>query len=60
MEIPRKIGIGIAMIIPAFVFGGAVWSWFGSWFTVFILEVLMVLLYSSIITGWPVGAVQKS
>ena len=60
MEIPKKIGIGIAMIIPAFVFGGAVWSWFGSWFTVFILEVVMVLLYSSIISGWPVAANQKT
>ena len=60
MEIPRNIGIGIVMIIPAFVFGGVVWSWFGSWFTVFILEVLMVLLYSSIISGWPVGAIQKT
>ena len=60
MEITRKIGIGVAMIIPAFVFGGAVWSWFGSWFTVFILEVLIVLLYSSIISGWPVGAIQKT
>jgi hypothetical protein len=60
MDTPRKIGIGVAMIIPAFVFGGAVWSWFGSWFTVFILEVLMVLLYSSIISGWPVGVTQKN
>jgi len=60
MDTPRKIGIGVAMIIPAFVFGGTVWSWFGSWFTVFILEVLMVLLYSSIISGWPVGVTQKN
>jgi hypothetical protein len=60
MEISRKIGIGIVMIIPAFVFGGAVWSWFGSWITVFISEVLMVLLYSSIISGWPVAAIQKN
>jgi hypothetical protein len=60
MEISRKIGIGIAMIIPAFVFGGAVWSWFGSWITVFIFEILMVLLYSSIISGWPVAAIQKT
>jgi len=60
MDTPRKIGIGVAMIIPAFVFGGAVWSWFGSWFTVFILEVLMFLLYSSIISGWPVGVTQKN
>ena len=60
MDTPRKIGIGVAMIIPAFVFGGAVWSWFGSWFTVFILEVLMVLLYSSIISGWPVRTIHKN
>ncbi len=60
MEIPKKIGIGIVMIIPAFVFGAAVWSLFGSWITVFVLEILMALFYSSIISGWPVSAIQKT
>jgi len=60
METPRKIGIGVIMIIPAFVFGGVVWALIESWITVFIFEILMVLLYSSIISGWPVAAVQKT
>ncbi len=60
METPRKIGIGVIMIIPAFVFGGVVWALIESWITVFIFEILMVLLYSSIISGWPVSAIQKT
>jgi hypothetical protein len=60
METPRKIGIGVVMIIPAFVLGGLVWSWFGSWTAVLILEIVMVLLYSSIVSGWPVGTFQKT
>ena len=60
METPRKIGIGVIMIIPAFVFGGVVWALIESWITVFIFEILMVLLYSSIISGWPVAAIQRT
>ena len=51
MEITRKIGIGIVMIIPGFVFGGLVWQWFGSWLVVLILEIIMAAVYYSIITG---------
>jgi hypothetical protein len=51
MEITRKIGIGIVMIIPGFVFGGLVWQWFGSWVVVIILEIIMAALYYSLITG---------
>jgi hypothetical protein len=60
METPRKIGIGVIMIIPAFVFGGVVWALIESWIAVLVLEILMVLLYSSIISGWPVAAIQKT
>ena len=60
MEIPRKIGIGIIMIVPAFVFGGVVWALIESWIAVLVLEILMVLFYSSIISGWPVAAIQKT
>ncbi|UCF84906.1 MAG: hypothetical protein JSV50_04550 [Desulfobacteraceae bacterium] len=59
MELPRKIGIGVVMIVPAFVFGGIVWSLIESWIGVIVIEILMVLLYSSIISGWPVQAFQK-
>jgi len=31
MDLFRRIGIGIVSIIPAFVLGGLVWDWFGSW-----------------------------
>ena len=51
METTRKIGIGIIMIIPGFVFGGLVWQWFGSWFVVLILEIIMAAVYYSLITG---------
>ena len=60
METPRKIGIGVIMIIPAFVFGGVVWALIESWIAVLVLEILMILLYSSIISGWPVAAIQRT
>jgi hypothetical protein len=60
MELPRKIGIGVVMIVPAFVFGGIVWSLIESWIAVLVIEILMVLFYSSIISGWPVQAFQRT
>ncbi|MBW1805814.1 MAG: hypothetical protein JRJ06_05520 [Deltaproteobacteria bacterium] len=49
MDISRKIGVGIAMIIPSFVGGGAVWSLFSSWLAVFCWIVIMVLVYGGIL-----------
>ena len=60
MDTPRKLGIGIVMIVPSFVFGAAVWALLESWFAVFISQVLMALLYSSITIGWPVALAQKA
>ena len=60
MDIPRKIGIGIVMIVPGFVFGGMVWALLGSWFAVIVFEILMVLLYSSFISGWPVPSIKMA
>jgi len=51
MQYPKKLGIGIVMIVPGFVFGGLVWSLFGSWLPVIILEIMMVFIYTSIISG---------
>ena len=34
MDLFRRIGIGIVSIIPAFVLGGLIWDWFGSWLAV--------------------------
>ena len=51
MEPVKNISIAIIMLIPSFVFGGAAWDLFGSWTAVFFLEIIMVLIYFSIITG---------
>lgn len=51
MDIARRIGIGIIMIIPTFVGGGAVWDIFHSWFVVFVWVVIMAVLSGYIITG---------
>ncbi|MCF8083650.1 MAG: hypothetical protein K9M96_11175 [Deltaproteobacteria bacterium] len=50
MDLFRKIGIGIASIIPAFVLGGLVWDMFGSWLAVIGMEVVMVVFYIRIIS----------
>ena len=60
METARKLAIGVIMIIPAFVFGGMVWALLESWFAIVILEILMALLYTSIVLGWPITRYQKS
>ena len=51
MEIARKIGIGVVMVIPAFVGGGAGWNIFHSWIAVFLWLVLMAIGYWRIITA---------
>jgi membrane protein required for beta-lactamase induction len=41
MDIPRSIGIGIVMIIPTFVVGGALWEVFHNWFAVIVWVIVM-------------------
>lgn len=41
MDIPRMIGIGIVMIVPTIVLGGALWDMFHSWFAVLICVIFM-------------------
>ena len=53
MELTKKIGIGIVMIVPGFVFGGIVWALLGSWAAVAALEVVVALVYGWIISGRP-------
>jgi hypothetical protein len=51
MEVPRKIGIGILMIVPAFVGAGALWDLFhGSWLPVFGWIILMALCTGVIVS----------
>ena len=51
MDLARKIGIGIAMIIPAFVGCGAVWALLHSWLAVLVWFIIMVVLFSRIVSG---------
>ena len=51
MELSRKIGIGIVMMIPTFVISGLFWDLSHSWILVFIVIGGMILLYKQIITG---------
>jgi len=51
MEVPRKLGIGILMIVPTFVGAGALWDLFhGSWLPVFGWIILMALCSGAIIS----------
>lgn len=51
MDLPRKLGVGIVMIVPAFVLGGALWSLTKSWVAVWILAALFAIGYGYGISG---------
>ncbi len=66
MDISRKIGIAVVLIIPGFVLGGVVWALLGSlsavlgWLAVLCVEIVMAIIYSFIITGRFLAAGQKA
>ena len=49
MDISRKIGIGIVMIIPTFVGCGVLWEIFHSWIAVIIWIAIMAFVHKNII-----------
>jgi hypothetical protein len=51
MDLFRKIGIGVAMIIPTFVFCGLIYSLLHSWWLVFLMMIIMAVIYGLIISG---------
>jgi hypothetical protein len=51
MDLFRKIGVGIVMIVPAFVFGGLIYDLLHTWWAVLVLELVMLGLYGTIISG---------
>lgn len=51
MDLFRRIGIGIVMIVPTFVGGGAVWDIFHNWFAVGVWIVIMAVVAAGIISG---------
>ena len=50
MEMSRNIGIGIVMVVPAFVGSGAIWQLFGSWIGVLIWLIIMGFVYGKILS----------
>lgn len=51
MDLFRRIGIGIVMIVPTFVGGGAVWDIFHNWLAVGVWVVIMAVVAAGIISG---------
>lgn len=51
MDLSRKIGIGVVMVVPTFVGSGFVWGIFHNYIAVFIWVVIMAFLYGGILSG---------
>ncbi len=51
MDTSRKIGIGIVLIVPAFVGSGALWSLFESWIAVLVWLAVLTAVYGWVFTG---------
>ena len=51
MDLVRKFAIAVVMIVPAFVFGGLVWSFLQSWLAVLVTVAAVIAVYIMIISG---------
>ena len=51
MELSRRIGIAIVMLVPAFVGGGVLWALFHSWLPIALWVVIMVGVAGGVISG---------
>jgi hypothetical protein len=51
MDNVRKLGIGVVLVVPVFVGGGAVWEIFNNWWVVLIWVVIMAFLYGGFFSG---------
>jgi uncharacterized protein (DUF983 family) len=60
MELPRKIGILIVFIIPTFVLSGLLYSWTHSWWLVLGVAVVMIVVYSLIVSGKVRSSTQRT
>ena len=61
MDIARKIGICVVMIIPTFVGAGALWDIFHNWPAIFIWIAVMACVAGGIFTGKiPIGKPEQA
>lgn len=51
MDIFRRIGIAIVMIVPTVVIAGALWAIFHSWIPIIIWAVIMAGFAAGVISG---------
>ena len=51
MDLCRRIAIGVVSMIPAFVLGGLIWDWFGSWLAVLGIVAIVAVFSGSVIAG---------
>jgi len=51
MDIFRRIGIAIVLIVPTFVVAGALWSLFHSWIPIVIWVIVMAGFVAGVVSG---------
>jgi membrane protease YdiL (CAAX protease family) len=51
MELSRRIGIGIVMLVPAFVGSGVLWALFHSWLPIVVWVAIMAVVAGGIMSG---------
>ena len=51
MDNARKLGIGVVMVVPAFVGSGLIWEIFNNWWVVFVWVVIVAFVYGGIFSG---------
>ncbi|PKN29420.1 MAG: hypothetical protein CVU64_08350 [Deltaproteobacteria bacterium HGW-Deltaproteobacteria-21] len=51
MDIFRRIGIAIVMIVPTFVIAGALWSIFHSWIPILLWVIVVAAFMAGLISG---------
>ncbi|MFC1580777.1 hypothetical protein ACFL4N_07665 [Thermodesulfobacteriota bacterium] len=51
MDIPRRLGIGIVMIVPTFVGAGALWAIFHHGVPILIWVAIMLGIFGGIFSG---------
>jgi hypothetical protein len=51
MDNARKLGIGVVLVVPAFVGSGIIWELFSNWWVVLVWVVIVAFLYGGFFSG---------